>query len=57
MIKKNNLKKTKKVHFFVDNFLIKLYAVETLDFFGNDFSYYKYILRLKVSSLLLNSKY
>jgi len=40
------------VHFFVDNFLIKLYANETLDYFSNDFSYYKYILRLKVSSLI-----
>jgi len=37
------------VHFFVDNFLIKLYANETLDYFSNDFSFYKYI---KVSSLI-----
>jgi len=43
------------VHFFVDNFLIKFYAVLSLDFFGNDFSFYKYILRLKVSSLKLAS--
>jgi len=34
MIKKNNLKKTKKVHFFVDNLLIKLYAWRSLDFIG-----------------------
>jgi len=51
MIKKNNLKKTKKVHFFVDNFLIKSYAVVSLDFLEMISVFYKYILRLKVSSL------
>ena len=27
------------MHFIVDNFLIKFYAVFSLDFFGNDFRF------------------
>ncbi len=51
MIKKNNLKKTKKVHFFVDNLLIKLYADFSLDILEMISVFYEYVLRLKVSSL------
>jgi len=43
------------VHFFVDNFLIKSYAVVSLDFLEMISVFYKYILRLKVSSLKLAS--
>ena len=43
------------MHFFVDNFLIKSYAVVSLDILEMISVFYKYILRLKVSSLKLAS--